>query len=48
MDIHFILVEPTRPENVGASARAIKTMGFRSLRLVNPCNHLAERAQWLP
>ena len=47
MEIHFILVEPAVPENVGASARAIKTMGFSSLRLVNPCNHLSDKARWL-
>jgi tRNA/rRNA methyltransferase len=36
MRITFILVEPSVPENIGASARAIKTMGIDSLRLVNP------------
>jgi tRNA/rRNA methyltransferase len=45
--IHFILVEPAVPENVGASARAIKTMGFHSLRLVNPCEFESGKAQWL-
>lgn len=35
MKISFILVEPARPENIGAAARAIKTMGFQRLRLVN-------------
>ena len=38
MDFTFILVEPAVPENIGASARALKTMGFDELRLVNPCN----------
>ena len=47
MEIHFILVEPALPENIGSSARAIKTMGFQFLRLVNPCNHLDKKAQWL-
>ena len=47
MEIHFILVEPTVPENVGAAARAIKTMGFKSLRLVNPCDYLDDKAQML-
>jgi len=47
MDIIFILVEPAVPENVGAAARSLKTMGFRHLRLVNPCNHLADEARWL-
>ena len=35
------------PENVGGSARAIKTMGFNSLRLVNPCEYKSGKAQWL-
>jgi len=47
MEIHFILVEPAVPENVGAAARAIKTMGFSSLRLVNSQAHLDEKAGWL-
>lgn len=47
IEIHFILVEPAVPENIGAAARAIKTMGFSSLRLVNPANHLANEAKWL-
>jgi len=32
----FVLVRPHYPENVGAAARAIKTMGFLSLALVKP------------
>ena len=32
----FILVEPSHPGNVGAAARAIKTMGFSRLVLVAP------------
>ncbi len=47
MEIVFVLVEPAVPENIGASARAIKTMGFSSLRLVKPKNHLADEARWL-
>lgn len=47
MEIHFLLVEPAVPENVGAAARAIKTMGFKSLRLVNPCDYLDDKAQML-
>jgi tRNA/rRNA methyltransferase len=38
MDFTFILVEPAVPENIGASARALKTMGFNKLCLVNPCD----------
>jgi len=47
MDIYFILVEPGVPENVGASARAIKTMNFNKLRLVNPCDYLSIEAKKL-
>jgi TrmH family RNA methyltransferase len=32
----FVLVRPHYPENVGASARAMKTMGFTDLALVKP------------
>jgi tRNA/rRNA methyltransferase len=32
----FILVEPSHPGNVGAAARALKTMGFARLVLVAP------------
>ena len=47
MKIHFILVEPAVPENVGAAARAIKTMGFDSLWLVNTRAHLDPKAGYL-
>ena len=47
MKIIFILVEPAVPENVGAAARAIKTMGFCELWLVNPCDYLSGPAKWL-
>lgn len=47
MQIHFILVEPAVPENIGAAARAIKTMGFSSLRLVNTKEHLDKKAGWV-
>ena len=36
-----VLVEPTLPENVGAVARAMNNMGVKTLRLVNPCDHLS-------
>ncbi len=46
MEIVFILSAPAREENVGAAARAMKTMGIRNLRLVKPlCNHLGERSR---
>ena len=34
----FILVEPSHPGNIGATARAIKNMGFQNLSLINPKN----------
>jgi len=34
--IRIVLVEPTHPGNIGAAARAMKTMGLRSLALVSP------------
>ena len=34
--VRFILVETSHPGNVGSSARAMKTMGFRDLRLIHP------------
>ncbi|MFZ6658020.1 RNA methyltransferase [Undibacterium sp. TJN19] len=34
--LRFILVETSHPGNIGSAARAIKTMGFSELVLVNP------------
>lgn len=34
--IRFVLVEPSHPGNIGAVARAIKTMGFGKLVLIQP------------
>ena len=45
MNIHFVLIEPQVPENIGAAARAIKTMGFSSLWLVNSEKHLNPKAK---
>lgn len=47
IDVIFVLVEAAVPENIGAASRALKTMGFTNLRLVNPSNHLADEAKWL-
>jgi tRNA/rRNA methyltransferase len=47
MEIHFILYKPGVPGNVGAAARAIKTMGFFHLRLIDPCDHLGDEARML-
>lgn len=35
-EIAVVLVEPSHPGNIGATARAMKTMGLRRLRLVAP------------
>ena len=34
--VRFVLCETSHPGNIGAAARAIKTMGFSDLVLVNP------------
>ncbi len=46
-NIDFILVEPQTPGNIGAAARAIKTMGFDNLVLVNPGDYNTVEAQWM-
>lgn len=46
-NLSFVLVEPKEPGNIGASARAIKNMGFRNLCLVNPPAILTDEARWL-
>jgi tRNA/rRNA methyltransferase len=47
MQISFILVEPAVPENIGASARAIKTMGFGNLCIVKSPKHLDKKSKIL-
>lgn len=47
MQLYFVLMAPARPENVGAAARAMKTMGFSHLRLVASEVHRREEAQWV-
>lgn len=47
MQFHIILVEPARAENVGAAARAMKTMGFSSLRIVGSAAHQEPAARWV-
>jgi len=47
MQLHIILVSPARPENVGAAARAMKTMGFASLRIVDSQAHKQPEAGWV-
>jgi tRNA/rRNA methyltransferase len=41
------MVNPAVPENIGSSARAIKTMGFSKLRMINPPEDYMEKAKIL-
>lgn len=43
-DIYFVMVGTTHTGNLGAAARAMKTMGFEKLRLVDTCSHLSAEA----
>lgn len=45
-NIYFVLVEPREAGNIGASARAIKNMGFKNLCLVNPGSPISDEARW--
>ncbi|MCW8883899.1 MAG: tRNA/rRNA methyltransferase [Motiliproteus sp.] len=47
MEMIFILVEPQVAENIGAAARAINTMGFEQLRVVNSDLHKQDKARWV-
>lgn len=47
MQLSIILVSPARAENVGAAARAMKTMGFTDLRIVASDAHLQPAARWV-
>ncbi|MBI1942810.1 MAG: RNA methyltransferase [Betaproteobacteria bacterium] len=45
--VRVVLCRPSHPGNIGAAARAMKTMGLADLRLVAPEKHPAPEAQWL-
>ena len=47
MKLYFVLVAPARPANVGAAARAMKTMGFDAMRLVASRVHEEEEGSWV-
>ena len=47
MRFPIILVSPARAENVGAAARAMKTMGFTELRIVDSEAHRKPEARWV-
>ncbi len=46
-NIIVVLSHTTEPRNLGATARALKTMGIGRLRLVNPLDHLGREARAL-
>jgi len=46
-EIRFVLCRPSHPGNIGAAARAMKTMGLSDLRLVAPERFPAKEAQWM-
>jgi tRNA/rRNA methyltransferase len=45
--LRVVLCRPSHPGNIGAAARAMKTMGIADLRLVAPQRFPAPEAQWL-
>ena len=45
--IRVVLCRPSHPGNVGAAARALKTMGLSDLRLVAPERYPAPEAEWM-
>ncbi|MBG0603186.1 tRNA/rRNA methyltransferase [Enterobacter hormaechei] len=47
MHLSIVLVAPVRAENIGAAARAMKTMGFTDLRIVDSTAHLEPAARWV-
>jgi TrmH family RNA methyltransferase len=46
-NITFILVEPKEPGNIGASARALKNMGFKNLELIKPVRYFTDEARFM-
>ena len=45
-DLRIVLVEPSHPGNIGAVARAMKTMGLSALTLVRPARFPDPQADW--
>jgi len=46
-NVSTILVSPLNSGNIGSVARALKNMGFRRLKLVEPVEHLSEPARMM-
>lgn len=45
VELSFVLIGTTHTGNLGAAARAMKTMGYTSLRLVDTCPHRTDEAK---
>jgi tRNA/rRNA methyltransferase len=45
--IRIVLCRPSHPGNIGAAARAMKTMGLTDLRLIAPERYPAPEAEWM-
>ena len=45
VELSFVLIGTTHTGNIGAAARAMKTMGYTSLRLVDSCSHRTDEAK---
>src|SRR3954462_11031850 len=45
--IRIVLCRPSHPGNIGAAARAMKTMGLTDLRLISPQRFPAPEAEWM-
>jgi tRNA/rRNA methyltransferase len=45
--VRIVLCRPSHPGNIGAAARAMKTMGLADLRLVAPERFPAKEAEWM-
>lgn len=46
-NVHIVLVNTSHPGNIGSTARAMKTMGFNNLSLVNPKEFPSKKANAL-
>jgi len=45
LELSFVLIGTTHTGNIGAAARAMKTMGYSSLRLVQTCSNRTDEAK---
>ena len=45
--VRVVLCRPSHPGNIGAAARAMKTMGLADLRLIAPARFPAPEAEWM-